>query len=133
MSIDRLSPTAALIAAIRGEPVRRSAGRQAASVDGASGRTPGASVSRRPTEAQLQRQLVDLVKPVVAEDLVAVRKARPAIIRTVLLWEFGPQFRENPEWQSMMRRIESALDRADPEMRALSALIRNLQGAAAKP
>ncbi|KMM75640.1 hypothetical protein ACP93_10180 [Xanthomonas sp. NCPPB 1128] len=128
MAIDRLSPTAALIAAIRGEAVKRGG----VGKPGAASKTHTAAAEQqgrgdRPSVAQLRSQLSDLVASVAAEDPAAVKRIRPALIRTVLLWQFGPQLRERPQWQALMERIEQELDRRDPMMQSLGALVRDLQ------
>ncbi|WIX26756.1 hypothetical protein PUV44_09510 [Xanthomonas arboricola pv. corylina] len=59
--------------------------------------------------------MVEIVRNVSSDDLPAVRRTRPLLIRQVLLWEFGQTFREHSEWTSIMRRIEAQLDANDPE------------------
>lgn len=130
MAIDRLSPTAALIAAIRGEAVKRGAlGKSGAASEARTAAAEQHARGARPSVAQLRGQLSDLVALIAADDPVAVKRVRPALIRTVLLWQFGPQLRERPQWQQLMERIEQELDRRDPAMHSLSALVRDLQKA----
>lgn len=126
MELGRLSPTAALIAAIRGETVR---GRgQVATGSSTNRKAEAASVVKQAkSTAQLERQLMELVRELPSDDLPAVRRARPLLIRQVLLWEFGQTFREHSEWTSIMRRIEAQLDATDPEGHAFAGLVRSLQ------
>ncbi|TNJ33221.1 hypothetical protein [Arenimonas terrae] len=46
-----------------------------------------------------------------------ITAARQRLVRTVLLWEYGPEIREHPEWQSMVESAADAIDR-QPEQRA---------------
>ncbi|PKV11041.1 hypothetical protein [Xanthomonas prunicola] len=125
MEINPLSPTAALIAAIRGETAR---GRKTASHSGVTNRTSEGTRTRQANStAQLERQLAQIASEVTGNDLAAVRRARPLLIRQVLLWEFGRAFREHPEWTPITQRIEAALDTADPGGHAFLGLLRSLQ------
>ncbi|MEA9566354.1 hypothetical protein [Xanthomonas sp. WHRI 8932A] len=125
MELGSLSPTAALIAAIRGDTVR---GRgRVASVGSATRSAEVAGASHAKTTAQLERQLVELVREVPSDDLAAVRRVRPILIRQVLLWEFGQTFREHPEWSAILQRIEAALHAADPDAQQFAGLVRSLQ------
>ncbi|MDY4297355.1 MULTISPECIES: hypothetical protein [unclassified Xanthomonas] len=134
MAIDRLSPTAALIAAIRGEAIKRGGvGKPGAASKAHTAAAEQQGRGERPSVAQLRGQLSELVASVAAEDPAAVKRVRPALIRTVLLWQFGPQLRERPQWQQLMERIEQELDRRDPSMQSLSALVRDLQKGSGQP
>ncbi|PPU37442.1 hypothetical protein [Xanthomonas arboricola] len=126
MELGRLSPTAVLIAAIRGETVRGRGG--IAQAPSTTRRAEAASaVKQAKSTVQLERQLVEIVRDLSSDDLPAVRRARPLLIRQVLLWEFGQTFREHSEWASIMRRIEAQLDANDPEGHAFAGLVRSLQ------
>ena len=131
MAIDRLSSTAALIAALRADqsrrtdPSRRRAKPQGSRTDAASAPAP------RDVEA-LRAQLVDLVRGKDIGDADTVRRLRPAVVRSMLLWEFGAELREHPEWQPMFDGIVAALE-ADPrQVRGFAALLADLQGSARK-
>ncbi|WP_242628952.1 hypothetical protein [Xanthomonas oryzae] len=87
----------------------------------------GTSTKQAHSSAQLERQLVQIASEVTGNDLAAVRRARPLLIRQVLLWEFGQAFREHPEWTPITQRIEAALDAADPGGHAFLGLLRSLQ------
>ncbi|WOB51133.1 hypothetical protein NYR97_07100 [Xanthomonas hydrangeae] len=128
MELGRLSPTAALIAAIRGETVRgRGQVAQASSINRKAETEAASVVKQAKSIAQLERQLMQIVRDLSSDDLPAVRRARPLLIRQVLLWEFGQTFREHSEWASIMRRIEAQLDANDPEGQAFAGLVRSLQ------
>ena len=51
-----------------------------------------------------------MVEHVNPADSQAVRQARNGFVRAVLVWEFGTEIREHPEWRSLMEYIESTLD-----------------------
>lgn len=119
MDIGRLGPTAALIAAIRGEKVRKTGdGRGAAAA-------PQATQPKSP--AALQRQLAEIVRGLRPDDAASLKAARPQLVRAVLLWEFGVSFREHPDWRPMLTRIESRLDAADPDGKMLAQMVAQLQ------
>jgi hypothetical protein len=114
MSIDRLSSTSALIAALRSDVLRRMDRGQR----GTAARTVSAergSGSGAPDVEQLRRQLADIAQAIDPADAQAVRQARSRFVRAVLLWEFGEEFREHPEWRPLMDRIEQALDGDDAQ------------------
>ncbi|MGX9720042.1 hypothetical protein [Stenotrophomonas acidaminiphila] len=108
MELDRLTSTAALISAIRRDVTSRT-GMVAttARIDSVSkgevAHRGGAAL------AVLRRQLAGLAREVDVEDPTAVRQARMRFIRAVLVWEFGPELREHPEWRPLMEGVEEAL------------------------
>ena len=105
MSVDRLSSTASLIAALRGDVLRKMEQRPKAE------RTPASHSGRQPPQiAQLRVQLVDIARAVDPSDPDQVRQARTRMMRSVLLWEFGDDFRDHPEWRPLMDYLDSALD-----------------------
>lgn len=105
MSIDRLSSTASLIAALRGDVLRKMEQRPKAEP------SPASQSGRQPPQiAQLRVQLVDIARAADLSDPVQVRQARTRMLRSVLLWEFGDAFRDHPEWRPLMDYLSSALD-----------------------
>jgi hypothetical protein len=105
MSLDRLSSTASLIAALRGDVLRKMEQRPKAE------RSPASQSGRQPPQiAQLRTQLVDIARAIDATDSEQVRQARVRMMRSVLLWEFGDTFRDHPEWRPLMDYLDSALD-----------------------
>lgn len=105
MSLDRLSSTASLIAALRGDVLRKMEQRPKAE------HSPAAHGGRQPPQiAQLRMQLVDVARAVDINDPVQVRQARTRMLRSVLLWEFGDAFRDHPEWRPLMDYLDSTLD-----------------------
>jgi hypothetical protein len=110
--VDKLSTTASVIAALRAEMNNRTeaAGRKSA-------KRPEPAGQRAPVArdlAVLRTQLAELVKPVAVDDAAAVRAVRPKVVRAILLWEFGPQLREHPEWQPMLESITESLEAHAP-------------------
>jgi len=105
MSVDRLSSTASLIAALRGDVLRKMEQRPKAEP------SPASQSGRQPPQiAQLRVQLVDIARAADLSDPVQVRQARTRMLRSVLLWEFGDAFRDHPEWRPLMDYLSSALD-----------------------
>ena len=91
MSIDKLNSTASIIAALRGESSDRSERTRRKNTQTSDSQE--AAPSKRGDIKVLRQQLVDLVKPVSLDDKEAVRRIRPQMIRSILLWEFGPALR----------------------------------------
>lgn len=109
MAIDRLHSTAALIAALREDVIARSGTPSRASRSGqATAKSAGSS--NTPSIAQLRRQLVEIAQGVDLGDVQAVRHARTRFVRTILLWEFGQELREHPEWHALTQSIDRALE-----------------------
>ncbi|QJD69739.1 hypothetical protein HG421_19960 [Xanthomonas campestris pv. badrii] len=125
MELGRLSPTAALIAAIRGQSTR--GGRAIVQADTADRKKDVTSAGQIRSTDQLERQLLEIVRDVRHDDKAELRRVRPLLIRQVLLWEFGQAFREHPEWAPIMQRIEAALEAADPDGQGFAGLVRSMQ------
>jgi hypothetical protein len=109
MAIDRLNSTAALIAALREDIIARGPASLRATP---SSHAPAQTVGGRnaPSTAQLRRQLVEIAQGVDLVDAKAVRLARTRFVRTILVWEFGQDLREHPEWRALTESIDRALD-----------------------
>jgi hypothetical protein len=123
MSVDRLSSTASLIAALRGDVLRKMEQRPKAEP------SPASQSARQPPQiAQLRVQLVDIARSVDASQPDQVRQARSRMMRSVLLWEFGDDFRNHPEWRPLMDHLEQALDDPDAQARFLQ-LLQSLKAA----
>lgn len=124
MAIDRLSSTAALIAALRSDATRKNA---ASTSSGGAAKTSQRPATGRPDLAQLRLELTSLIKDVALDDAEAVRMVRPRLVKAILLWEFGASLREHPEWRPMMDNIVQTLE-ADPRQNEqFVALIRELK------
>jgi hypothetical protein len=112
MSVERLGPSAAIIAALRAEMARRNertGNRPGPRTDDAE---PAGSPPR--DVATLRHSLREIVAGVSTDDAAALAAARPRIVRAILLWEFGPALREHPEWDAMLDSIVETLNR-DPQ------------------
>ena len=121
MSIDRLSSTSALIAALRAEMTRK--GDRARG--GGEARLPQRTEARDPK--QLRRELADIVKDVSVDDEEAMKQARTRVIRATLLWEFGAGLREYSEWQPMIETVAQTLERNDAHRQSFAKMVRGLQ------
>lgn len=124
MAIDRLSSTAALIAALRSDTTRKNAASASA---GATAKTPDRPGTARTSLAQLRLELAALVKEVALDDAEAVRQVRPRLVKAILLWEFGANLREHPEWKPMMDNIVQTLEADSRQNDQFLALIRELK------
>lgn len=126
MSIDRLSSTAALIAALRGDATRKSGANQSTS----SATTPTASrhpAKGRPDIAKLRSELAKMVKDVRLDDAEAIRELRPRMVRSILLWEFGPRLREHPDWRPMLDNIVRTLESDPSQLEGFVTLVGELK------
>lgn len=126
MAIDRLSSTAALIAALRTDTTRKGGSSQKLHSPASKG-THQAAANARPEMAVLRRELVELVKGVNPEDSQAVRAVRPRMVKAILLWEFGAKVREHPEWRPMMDGIVKTMEAESAHSETFVSLIRDLQ------
>lgn len=108
MSIDKLSSTASIVAALRAEASRRS-GR----TDWKAGHNVGDAsrdIDARNDVSALRKQLVELVRSASLRDPAEARSVRLRVVRAILLWELGAELREHPEWQPMLESIVGALE-----------------------
>lgn len=121
MSIDRLSSTSALIAALRAEMKRK--GERAHGSEQPT--LPQRATTRDPK--QLRRELTDIVKGIDVNDEDAMKHARTRIIRATLLSEFGPGLREYSEWQPMVEAVAQTLELSDAHRESFARMVRGLQ------
>lgn len=126
MSIDRLSSSSALIAALRAQAAKKGERTARAADTPASGKDGAAARSDRDVGA-LRRELVGLVEGVSVNDAAAVSAARRRFVRAVLLWEFGTEFREHSEWQPMLDTLIAALESNATHQDDFAKLILDLQ------
>lgn len=125
MAIDKLGSAQSLLAALRTDASQRK--ERAQGKPSTLTETADASASRKDVSV-LRKQMAEIVQSVDVRDADAVRKARPRLVRAVLLWEFGPNFREHPEWQPMLESITSMLEQKGAEGEAeFVALIESLK------
>lgn len=107
MAIDRLGSAANILAALRAEVSQRSERTQRKQ---ARAESVAPAVKRHRDMRVLRKQLADLVQSVDVRDADMVKKVRPMVVRTILLWDFGPEFREHPEWQPILESITHTLE-----------------------
>ncbi|MBN7138092.1 hypothetical protein A7A76_03125, partial [Lysobacter enzymogenes] len=77
--------------------------------------------------AALRRELGEIAAQADPDDEASMERARPRVVRAMLLWEFGPGLRDYGEWQPMLDSIVQALDNDEGQRRALAELIRELR------
>lgn len=126
MSIDRLSTTASLIAALRSELSRKTE-RFGGKNTPASEETPPPARTGKRDLAALRRDLAEVLKDVPAGDAEALDAARPRVIRTILLWEFGSELREHSQWQPMLDSLVQTLQTDESHRQAMSRLLSELR------
>lgn len=75
----------------------------------------------------LRSRLTDLVAPIDPDDPQTIAKVRRPLLQAIVLWEFGSDFRQDPEFGPMLDTLERTFE-ADPTMpRRLTDLIRDLR------
>ncbi|MFT3806735.1 hypothetical protein [Arenimonas sp.] len=124
MSIDKLGSAASIIAALRAEMTQRNerGGRKAAT------RSEADPPARAVRDVQvLRKQLAEIVKAVDVRDEAAVHAVRPQVVRAILLWEFGAELREHPDWQPMLNSITRTLESQPAHQLQFSKLIGELK------
>ncbi len=122
MSIDCLSSTSSLIAALRSEIARKSERAR----DGSRSESASRAPSARDAQA-LRRDLAVMVKDVDVDDDAAMSQLRSRVIRAVLLWEFGSQLREYSEWQPMIETLAATLERSDAHRAEFRRMVQDLK------
>lgn len=98
---------------------------------GSGGQTPPRSSGEpaSPTHdlGALRRRLMALISPINATDEAALRAIRRPLLQEIILWEFGSDFRQHPEFAGMVEEVDQALE-VDPQARErLVRLIHQLQ------
>ncbi len=129
MTIDRLSPLTAQIAALRAEMTRKSGEARRSGV-----RTAADDVVESPAEEQvsqrdpeaLRKQLAEIVRGVSTEDAQSIKHMRVRVVKAVLLWEFGREIREHQEWQPMVEKVAESLALDDGFHNTFNRLIADL-------
>lgn len=124
MTVERLGPAATLISALRAQMTRKrdEVGRGAGARDSGSAR---AAASR--DVAALRRELSDIAAQADPDDAASMDRARPRVVRAILLWEFGPGLRDYGEWQPMLDSVVQTLESDEGQRRALAELILELR------
>lgn len=126
MSIDRLGPSASLLAALRSQATTRRTGKTAVTPD-----TSDVVQDPSPRNAAVLRQeLKDIVRGVALDDEQAVKQVRTRVVRAVLLWQFGAKLREYSEWQPMLETLVATLEANEEHRQSFERLVRELSGSA---
>lgn len=125
MSIDRLSATSGLIAALRAE-ISRKSGRTERKAP-AEVAAPGRASGRQRDVGALRRELAAILENVDESDPQAMDAARPRVVRAVLLWEFGSELREHSQWQPMLDNVAQTLASDDQHRDEFARMIRELR------
>lgn len=108
MPVDRIPPSSSLLETMRAL-ARGRAGRAGGSVPT---RAAGASRPAEPPHSlgALRQRLQPLLAHVDVADSQAIARARAPALHEILLWEFGPDFRGDPQFQSLTESISGAMD-----------------------
>ncbi|MHB1059433.1 MAG: hypothetical protein ACYC0F_16290 [Rhodanobacter sp.] len=118
MPTDRISSPSSLIETMRAIARDRTAGtRRGERTPGtasSTGEPPAPGGTRKPGELRLR--LRELARQVNIADPHSLAGARTPVLREILLWEFGSDFRSDSQFLPMVDAINSALD-ADPGFR----------------
>lgn len=109
MSSDRITPGSSLLETMRalaqGKAGSSSASAAATSVESA--QTPKVS---KHSATQLRQRLRSLLAGVDPADEQAMQAVREPVLREIVLWEFGSDFRQSTHFQPMVERINQAID-----------------------
>lgn len=125
MGIDKLNPTAAIIAALRAEATPRKD--RAGKDGGASTKASPSSSGGPPDVAVLKRKLAEVANAVDVTDAAAVNAVKPRVVREILLWQFGAELREHPDWQPMLESIVNTLDASPQRQGDFASLLASLK------
>ena len=107
MTIEKLNSTASLIASLRTDSKITASGVRQKPVNAAE------TSEKAPASGNikiLREELVNLVKDVDVNDAVAVKLVTPKVIRSILLWQYGPEIREHPEWSPILEAISKSIE-----------------------
>lgn len=119
MTIDRTSPVASLLSALRAESATRT--------ERSRGR-PAATSARSRDPSALQRDLKAIATAVSPDDAGAVDAARVRMVRVILQWEFGTGVREHADWHRVVEAVDRALQAGEAASH-FETLLRQLRGA----
>lgn len=115
MPTDRISSSPSLIETMRAIARDRASGtrrgERTAGTESSTGEFPASAGTRQAGE--LRRRLRELARQVNVADPHSLADARVPVLREILLWEFGSDFRSDSQFLPMVDAIKTALD-ADP-------------------
>lgn len=127
MAIHRLSSTSALIAALRGDMLRKTEKRPATSATAKASESAQNTPAAAQSTARLKAQLVVIARDVDLTDPASVRNSRVRLVRAVLLWEYGEAFRDHPDWKPLMDHITEAFEADDAQKSRYMHLLASLK------
>lgn len=127
MSVDGVASAAGLLAALRGEMARQSEPIGAPRRKGTAAAQESDRKRASHDKNQLRAEIREIVRNAPLSDEEAMRSVRRRVVRAMLLWEFGSDLREHPEWQPMLESITRTLESSARHRAAFEALVRQLR------
>ncbi|TXH72381.1 MAG: hypothetical protein E6Q88_06330 [Lysobacteraceae bacterium] len=125
--IDRLSSLSALMAALRAESTRKNARpEQRPAADEIESAKPRETARPR-DRAALREQIAAIARETDPDDPQALAAAATRVVRAVLLWEYGPEIREYPEWRPMLDTLAQAVAADRKLSRDFASMLRELR------
>ena len=125
MGTDRISPSSSMLELVRALGVARGGSASRAT-------SSQSAISRKDAAPAhdltvLRQRLTTLLASIDPDDEQAIATTRRPLLQEIVLWEFGSDFRQDPEFGPMLDGIERAF-LADPGAQArFSRLIRHLR------
>lgn len=113
MPVDRIPPSSSLLETMRTLASDRTRGTSESAPVAAKGALQPAEPAH--TLGALRQRLQPLLAQVDLTDAQSLASARAPALHEILLWEFGPDFRRDPQFQPLTESIGSAMD-ADPRL-----------------
>lgn len=126
MSVGPAGSAAALVSLLKAELAEGSRRRTSSKTSPETNTGTGETAQ---TAASLRMQLVQVARRVDLTDPVAVKSARRRLIRTVLVFQFGPDLREHSQWEAMLDSIQATLEQDPQHVSQFHALLQQLQQA----
>ena len=122
MAVDPLGSTSQLLAALRGEMTQKTE-------RGGKAKRPTKLAGNKPRHDRqtLRNELAEIARQTDLADETAQRAIRRRMVRAMLIWEFGSDLREHPEWQPMLESITQALEGSPKHLEAFSNVINQLR------
>ena len=109
MPADRITPGSSLLETMRAL-AQGKAGSATAPAAATSVKNDPAPVIARHSTAQLRQRLRALLADTDPDDDDAMQSVRQPVLREIILWEFGGDFRQSTHFQPMVERINQTID-----------------------
>jgi hypothetical protein len=89
------------------------------------------AVTRQPVRQmdELRVRLVEALRAIDPDDPGSLKQGRRAVIRDIVLWEFGESLTEHPEFSRVLGTIESAIETDEGALATFTTLITELKTA----